>query len=549
MTLAAYPQPLPSEVDGIFVGGGHNSLVAAAYLARCGLNILILEANEKLGGGVTTEEVTLPHFRHNLHAFFVRWTADYTIWHDLDLDRYGVHAIYPEVQNAVPHDDGQRALLTYRDLDRSIAAIKELSADDADTYGRLHATFSELVDRIEAPLRFAPPLPGDELRDRLSRSRLGRRYLELADRSALDVILEAFSAEPLRALLGFNVAVRGYLPVIDEPGTGYCAVLALVNSHQGRMIRGGSYEMATALYFAAHDAGVRAVNRSRVVAIDVREGRAAAVETDDGRRVRARRFVASNLPADQTLLDLVGPSHLDADLVAALGEHRGLEEGLFGVHYALGRAPRFLAATTQPQLLTALNFALGYESSDDLLVDQRAISHRIVSGHTGLHASFPTVNDPTQAPPGAHTTFAWQFVASRTTEGHDRVWSPGDSDRQVRAVTACFAKYAPDFEDCVLAVAAHSPTDTGAHLMSMPRGDRHHGSFHPDNWGAERPHRSLSSYRTPIDGLYLCGSSQHPGGSFTGNPGFNAAGAIADGLGLEVWWRRRDARAVLDALD
>lgn len=549
MTLTTYAQPLPDEVDGVFVGGGHNSLVAAAYLARCGLDILVLEANSKLGGGVTTEEITLPQFRHNLHAFFVRWTADYTIWNDLDLDRFGVQAIFPEVQNAVPFDDGRRALLNYRDIDRSVAAIAALSPADADTYRRVHAEFSEIVDRIEAPLRFAAPLTTDEFRERLGRSGLGRRYLQLADRSALDVINGLFTAEPLRALLAFNVAVRGYLPVIDEPGTGYCAVLALVNSHQGRMIRGGSYEMAKALYAAGYAAGARAVNRSRVAAIEVRGGRAVGVETDDGRRVRARRFVASNVPADQTLLDMVGPAHLDGELVAALRNHRGLEEGLFGVHFALDRRPRFTAAAEHPEILESLNFALGYESHEDLLIDQRAITERVVPDHTGLHCSFPTVNDPTQAPPGAHTAFAWQFVASREADGADRVWARADNDRQVKAAIECYRRYAPDFEDCVLGLAAHSPTDTGAHLTSMPRGDRHHGSFHPDNWGADRPHHSISDYRTPVAGLYLCGSSQHPGGSFTGNPGFNAAGAIADDLGLQVWWPRRDAAAVLDALD
>ena len=549
MALTTDPQPLPDEVDGVFVGGGHNSLVAAAYLARCGLDIVVLEANDKLGGGVTTEEITLPRFRHNLHAFFVRWTADYTIWNDLDLDRYGVQAIFPEVQNAVPFDGGARVLLNYRDLERSAAAIAELSPDDAETYRRVHAEFSEIVTRIEAPLRFAPPLAADEFRVRLAGSALGRRYLELADRSALDVINDLFTAEPLRALLGFNVAVRGYLPVIDEPGTGYCAVLALVNSHQGRMIRGGSYEMAQALYAAGHAAGARAVNRSRVAAIEVRDGRAVAVETTDGRRVRARRFVASNVPADQTLLDLVGADHLDPDLAGALRDHRGLEEGLFGVHFALGRPPTFTAAAQHPEMLGSLNFALGYESHHDLLIDHDAIAQRVVPDHTGLHVSFPTVNDPTQAPPGGHTTFAWQFVASREPDGDDRVWLPSDNDRQVKAVIECYRRYAPDFEDCVLGLAAHSPTDTGAHLTSMPRGDRHHGSFHPENWGAERPHASLSDYRTPVAGLYLCGSSQHPGGSFTGNPGFNAAGVIADDLGLQVWWPRRDAAAVLDALD
>ncbi len=111
---------LPERVDGVFVGGGHNSLVCAAYLARAGKSVLVLEAAGRIGGGTTTDEVTLPLFKHNLHAFFVRWTPDYVMWNDLQLDDFGVRSIYPEVQNAVPFDGGERALVTYSDLDRSL---------------------------------------------------------------------------------------------------------------------------------------------------------------------------------------------------------------------------------------------------------------------------------------------------------------------------------------------------------------------------------------------------------------------------------------------
>jgi phytoene dehydrogenase-like protein len=547
--IVAAPPPLPQSVDGIFLGGGHNSLVAAAYLARCGLDVLVLEANDRTGGGVTTEEITLPQFKHNLHAFFVRWQSEDRVWTDLDLDSCGVRSVYPDVQNAVPFDGGRDALLNYTDLGRSLDAIRALSDVDAKTYEDVYTEYRELVGRIDAPLRFAPPLPADEQRARLKRSRLGRRYLELADRSALELVLEAFASEPLRALVLFNVAVRGYLPNIDVPGTGYCTPLALVNSHGGRMIEGGSARMAEALTRAVYAGGGRVATRSRVASIEVRDGRAVAVETTDGRRVRARRFIASNLPADQTLLDLVGSSRLDPGLAEALRTYRGLEEGLFGVHYALSRRPRFTAEGRHPELLSALNFAIGYESSDDLLVDMEAIRRRVVPDHTGLHVSFPSVNDPSQAPPEMHTTFAWQFVASQNPEGADRVWRGEDDARQVERITLTYQRYAPDFADCVLAVAAHSPTATAEYLTSMPRGDRHHGSYHPDNWGPNRPHPSLANYRTPVDGLYLCGSSQHPGGSFTGTPGFNAAGAIADDLGVEIWWDRPDARSVLDALE
>jgi phytoene dehydrogenase-like protein len=549
VALAGTHQPLPAEVDGIFVGGGHNALVTAGYLARAGLDVLVLEANDRTGGGVTTEEITLPLFQHNLHAFFVRWTSEDRIWRDLDLDSCGVTALYPDVQNAVPFDGGRDALLNYADVGRSIDAIRALSPADAQTYERLFPEFSQLVHQIDGPLRFAPPLPGDQQRELLGRSALGRRYLELAERSALDIITDSFVNEPLRAMMLFNVAVRGYLAAIDEPGTGYVAVLALVNSHGGRLIQGGSAEMAKALTRSVYNAGGRLATRARVASVEVRDGRAVAVETTDGRKVRARKFIASNVPADQTLLDLVGSNHLDPELAAALGDHRGLEEGLFGVHYALSRRPTFAAEAKHPELPQALNLAIGYENTDDILEDMRALQANELTDHTAIHASLPTVHDPTQAPAGAHTSFGWQFVSSRHGDGADRVWGAAEDAAQVDRINALYRTYAPDFDDCILAVAPHSPTATGLHLTSMPRGDRHHGSYHPDNWGENRPHPSLANYRTPVDGLYLCGASQHPGGSFNGTPGFNAAGVIADDVGAKVWWERSDPRDVLDALE
>ncbi len=547
-TSTPTPQALPDEVDGIFVGGGHNALVAAAYLGRTGHSVLVLESEDVIGGGVRTEEVTLPLFRHNLHAFFVRWTPDYRVWHDLDLDRFGVAAIYPEVQNAVPFDGGARALVTYRDLARSLEKIEAVDAEDARAYAETHREFSALTERIIAPLRFAAPLPPDEQRERLERSATGRRFLALADQPALDVIRDRFRSEPLRALLGFNVSVRGYLPVLDVPGTGYCAVLALPNSHEGRMIAGGSGEMARALGAAVYAAGGLLATRARVASIDISSGRAVGVTTDDGRHVKARHFVSSGIPAPMTLLDLVGREHLDASLVAAMEGYEWLEEALFGIHLALADRPRFAAEDAEPDVPRALNLALGYESSQDLERDMRAVRERRLPDISALHASIPTVNDPTQAPAGMHTTFGWQFVAATFPDGRE-AWRAGDRQAQAEAMLAGYATYAPGLAEQVLAMAPHSPADTAMTVPSMPRGDRHHGSFHPDNWETARPHVSLSGYRTPIDGLYLCGSSSHPGGSFTGTPGFNAAGAIADDLGWDVWWERRDARQVLDELE
>lgn len=535
---------LPEEVDGVIVGGGHNGLVTAAYLAKTGLRILVVEASSHIGGGLSTEEITLPLFRHNLHAFFVRWTPDYTIWNDLDLDRFGVRSIWPEVQNGLPFDGGERALVTYRDLDRSLAEIARLSTKDAETYRRLHAEFGELTRRIEVPLRFAPPIPFEELAGLLEGSTVGRRYLDLCRRSALEVVHDAFESEPLRALILFNVSVRGYLPVLDVPGTGAIVALALPNSHEGRIIAGGTAEAARGLAAAVTAAGGMVVTDAPVASIDVHRGRAAGVTLADGRSVRARRFVASSVPAAITLLELVDEP-LDPDLTAGLAEYRWLEEALYGVHWALADRPRFTAEAYAPDLPRALNLALGYESSDDLVAHMEAVRAARHTDTGPIHASIPTMHDPTQAPPGRHTTFGWHFVPGQPLRGK---WTEEAVNERLQAVASTYRRYAPNLEEVTLAVAAHSPDATEAYVPSMRGGDRHHGSYHPDNWGVKRSHPALAEYRTPIEGLYVCGSSQHPGGSFTGQPGYNAAGVIAADLGLERWWRPPEVRHILTGL-
>lgn len=533
---------LPDEVDGIFVGGGHNSMVCAAYLARAGLRVLVLEAAPRVGGGTTTEEVTLPLFKHNLHAYFVRWTPEYAVWKDLGLDRYSVRSIHPDVQNAVPFDGGERALVTYSDLDRSVEEIARVSPRDADTYRRLHAEFSWLTRQIDTPLRFSPPIPPDELEKLLGASAAGRRYLELDRRSPLEVVLDSFEHEALRSLILFNVAVRGYLPILDVPGIGSIVALALSNSHQGRLIEGGTYEVASAIAAAVIEAGGAVVAGAPVASIEVTNGRAVGVELGDGRRVRAGRFVVSGAPAPITLLELVGASHLDPGLRDDLAGYRWLEEALFGVHWALKERPVFTSEAYNPDVPRALNLALGYESSSDLVAHMEAVrrAQNILEGP--VHVSVPTIHDPSQAPAGHHTTFGWHFVPGPPTRGR---WDDGAVADRVGAIVGSYRNYAPNLENATLALTSHSPDATEARIASMRGGDRHHGSFHPSNWGFSRPSADMPGYRTPIEGLYLCGASQHPGGSFHGQPGYNAAGVVAEDLGVDPWWRPVDARDAL----
>ena len=537
---------IPEDIDGIFIGAGHNSMVCAAYLAKAGQKVLVLEAAPQLGGGTTTDEITLPFFKHNLHAYFVRWTPEYAVWNDLDLGRYGVRSLYPDTQNAVPFDGGDRALVTYSDTDRSVAEINRLSKKDGDAYRKLFDEYTALTRHVDTPIRFAPPLPADELTDLLNQSRLGRQYLAMDTQAPLDIVRNAFESEPLRSLVLFNVSVRGYVPNLDVTGIGSIVALALANSQGGRMVVGGSYEVAKAIASAVLDNGGTIVTNARVASINVTNGRATGVTLADGRVIDGAKFVVSSAPAPMTMLELVGGEYLNPSLRDDLAEYRWLEEALFGVHWALSDRPRFTAEAYNPDIPHSLNLALGYESSDDIVAHMEAVRAAENTPDGPIHVSVPTVHDPTQAPPDKHTTFGWHFVPGPPTRGK---WTESAVQDRAGAIIATYAKYAPNMGAATLATATHSPDATERRVISMRSGDRHHGSFHPSNWLVNRPTAQMPGYQTPIEGLYLCGASQHPGGSFHGQPGYNAAGVVADDLGLEKWWGPVGLRAVLAQLD
>jgi phytoene dehydrogenase-like protein len=530
--------------DVVVVGGGPNGLICAGYLARCGLEVVVVEAGPRLGGGLSTEEVTLPLFRHNLHAFFMRWTPDYRLWNDLRLGETKLKMIMPSRQNALPSSDG-RVLIAYSDTARTLDSFSAFDAEDAKRFADFLDEATRLSATVMEPLRFSPPLTGEERDDILRRSPNGRRFTALAEQSALDLTKELFDDERIRALVLFMCALRGYLPVLDVPGTGYLVVQAVAGAVNCRIAEGGSYEVARALTQQLYSNGGRALTSSPVESIDVARGRATGVVLADGKRIVARRAVVSNVPAPLTLLDLVGRRHLDASLAGALDEYSWNEEALFGAHLALDAAPSF---GDPEDGAAALNICLGYEQSADVERDMAEIRAGRVPSVAALHASAPSRSDPTQAPPGMHTAFGWSFVPLRPDGRDATYWTEDASRRQLDAMVDTWIRYAPNVASAELARAAHSPLDTFRALPSMWQGDRHHGLYHPDNVHEHRPLEGLSGYRTPIDRLYLCGASSHPGGSVNGLPGYNAAGIVAGDLGVDLWWAPVHARDALLAL-
>jgi phytoene dehydrogenase-like protein len=531
--------------DGIILGTGHNALVLQAYLCRSGLRVLSVDRAAEPGGGLTTEpNPELPGFRHNTHSFFHRAVTAMPWYRDLELRRHGAEYVEPELNVALILPDG-RALEWWTDLERTAVSFAEFSRRDADALRRWAEEFRPIVERILIPEAQSPPLPPERRRALLGRSPLGRRLLEVVERSPLEFVQQEFESDAVRAGLLFFNGLREI--DLRLPGFGHAIPALLAGRHKAQMCLGGSARLAEALVADIREHGGEVRTRAEPRAVLLREGKAAGVELADGERLVARAFVASGLNPQQTFLDL-----LDADALprpvgdAAAGFRYNRIAPLFALNLALREPPQYRAAEGRPELRQAFMLILGLERLDQF--------HEIVAAHeegrippTVMWGACPTLFDASQAPPGGHTAFMWEKLPY-ALRGDPAAWD-AEKEAHGRAMLDVWARFAPNLADgAVLHAFARSPLDTERRLPNMRGGDLLVGSFAEGQVGYHRPFPGAGCYRTPVPGLYLCGGSTHPGGNITGLCGYNAAAVVAADLGLPLWWDPPRAERALQAL-
>ncbi len=530
--------------DGIVIGAGHNGLVLQAYLCRAGLRVLALERALTAGGGLcTVEDDRCPGFSHNVHAVFLRGLTALPWYRDLELEARGVRAVQPALNLALLPGDGP-ALRWYTDVAQTCAALAELSPADAAAWRRIAEEFDSVVRSIVEPALAAPPLPPERQRALLARSEAGRMYLAVEPLSPREFVEKHFDHPLVKAALLYLCVIREY--DVSVPGQG-TLIPALIGSRvKAQLAVGGSSAVARGLLADVYAHGGAVWEGVAVRRILVERGRAAAVELGDGRRIGARAFIASSLNPQQTLLDLLGGEGLEAATRERVRGYRYQTVGpLFGLHLALEEAPRYaaIAGTPLPPLLTLLGLR-GPEDVYALYEDHaagRPARVPVIWGAT------PTAHDPSQAPPGKHTAFVWQKVPY-ALHGHAANWAAA-KEGHATALLARWREFAPNLADrAILSRFALSPLDTERRLPNMAGGDLGVGWMGPGQRGVDRPIAGLRPYRAPAPGLYLCGACTHPGGNITGLPGYNAARAIAEDLGMHPWWNPPDLEALWSGL-
>ena len=521
--------------DVVVIGGGHNGLVAAAYLGRVGLRPLVLERRGIVGGAAVTEEIhpgfRCPTLAHSGGPLLPKIASDF------DLAGRGVRALTPEVRVLALSPDGRNIPL-YDDPARTASALSGRSEKDSRRYGEFHASLGR-IGRFAAPLlSLTPPdLDGPPAGEIWQLLKLGKDFRGLPKRDAYrllrwgpmavaDLAAEWFETELLRAA----IASRGVYGMFGGPwsaGTGANLLIqAAIDPHSAgpaSFVQGGIGALTAALADAAREAGAEIRTGVDVARVDVRDGRAVGVVLSTGEQIAARAVV-SNADPKRTFLKLVDPTELDPEFAHRIRSYRS-SGAVAKVNLALSGLPKFRGANGDGQALLSGRIHIGPEI-DYIERAFDAAKYGNFSEHPWCDAVLPTVLDPSLAPAGAHVmSVTAQYAPERLREGD---WA-SRRDALGNAVVKTIAEYAPGFESLVVARQVLTPADleetyglTGGHIF--------HGEQALDQIFTMRPLLGWARYRTPIAGLYLCGSGTHPGGRVTGGPGANAAREIAKDL-------------------
>ena len=535
--------------DVIVIGGGHNGLVAAAYLAAAGLKVTVLERRAVVGGAAVTEEFH-PGFRNSVAAYTVS-LLNPKIIRDLELHRHGLRIVERPLSNFLPLPDGRYLKIA---PGRTKAEVEKFSAHDADRLDAYEARLERLTVVLRALALETPPnlATGQGLAPSfgalLDAAKVGNRMrslglegqrdlLELFTRSAGDVLDQWFESDPIKAILGFDGIVGTYASPYAV-GTGYVLLhhcWGEVNGKRGVWGHaiGGMGAITQAMARACAAGGVDIRTSSAVSEILIEKGRAAGVVTDKGERVAARAVV-SNLHPKLTFETLLDPAALPDDFRARIASYRS-GSGSFRMNLALSELPSFSAL---PGCEAAEHHGAGIVIAPSLAYMERAFMDARLSGWSAepiIEMLIPSTLDDSLSPPGRHVASLFcQHVAPKLPEG--RSWDEARepvADLMIDTVES----YAPGFKASVIASQILSPLDLEREF-GLIDGDIFHGRLSLDQLYSARPVLGHANYRTPILGLYMCGASTHPGGGVTGAPGHNAAREMIRDFRARRWVSR-----------
>jgi phytoene dehydrogenase-like protein len=523
-----------NQRDVVIIGGGHNGLVTAFYLAKAGFKPLVLERNAQVGGAAVTDEFhpgfrcsTLAHTAGPIRPDIVR---------DMQLEKNGLQLITPDVSVTALSSDG-RALSLYQDTNKSVQEISSFSQKDAAKYTEFQQSLTKISKVISDALATTPPNIDDPSRgDLWSMLKTGRairklgkkdmfRLLRWGPMAVADLAGEYFETEVLRAV----IAARGVFGTFLGPWSAGSALVLLIRaaadphpSGSASFARGGMGAVTQAMASAARAAGAEIRNNVEVIEIRIHNGAATGVLLSTGEEIPAKAVI-SNADPKRTLLKLTDPIHLAPDFVQRLQHYRG-NGTVAKVNLALSGLPKFTALKNGDISVLGGRIHIGHEI--DYL--ERAFDeskYGDFSRQPYLEATIPSLSDPSLAPEGKHVMSIYMQFAPFKLKGD---WEAQRKELG-QTVVKTLAQYAPNLPELILTHQIITPADL-EEVYGLTGGQIFHGELALDQFFTMRPLLDWARYRTPIENLYLCGSGTHPGAGLTGGSGANAAREILKDL-------------------
>jgi phytoene dehydrogenase-like protein len=517
--------------DAIVVGAGHNGLVNACYLARAGLDVLVVERNDWVGGAATSRSL-YPGFLYS-NCSYVCSLLRPEIMRDLELPKHGLQVVPYEGGVILKQDGGY--LGTFRDHDAHRREIGRHSLRDAEAYDRYSAEVIRQCRFIRPFLLRTPPDPTSlKPRDVQELLYLGRKFYDLTETEMADTVRfwtmsiaefldEFFETDVVKA--GFCISgIIGTALGPLSPGTAYVLLHHYMGDVDGAIgawgfARGGMGAISESLASSFRASGGTVRTGASVDKVLVQNGRAAGVVLDGGEEVRGR-LVVSNLDVKRTFLKLLEEPQLPSDFVRKVKNFK-IRGSSGKVNIALDGLPDFPALPpSAPFLRGDMHFTDSVERMEGAYDDWKAGRW---SADPFLDMMIPTTIDPTMAPPGKHFMSCFVQYCPPKVEGHD--WTDAERDGFAKTVVDQIAEYSPNFRDLILHMEVRTPREIEAET-GLTEGNIFQGELTFDQLLFNRPVPGYAQYRAPIGGLYMCGSATHPGGGVMGAPGRNAAAEV-----------------------
>jgi phytoene dehydrogenase-like protein len=515
--------------DAVVVGGGHNGLVCATYLARAGAKVLVVERRAKVGGACVTEE-PWPGYRMSTTSY-VSGMLRREIVQGLELVKFGLHMEAFDPQSFIPFPNGRHIFL-WQDTERTAKEIQKFSTRDAEAYPRYVKFWEQFAELIE-PMLLAPPPRLVDLAT-LMQGPEADRTIRTLFRSAKEVVEEYFESEEVRAAMALSCVTGSSLGPMT-PGSAYVMAhhsICSVNESKGcwGWVKGGMGSISQALLQAAERQGVTVLVNAEVAKIAIRDGTAEGVILKDGTRINSR-LVVCNADVLRVFSSLVEEPerYLSQRELTDLKNLR-VQGFAMKVNCAISQLPKFSCLSESTE-------RVGPEHMGDVIIApsveylERAYDEAKYgkpSSKPYLDCFIQSVHEPEVAPKGMHTLSILAKYAPYRLRSGGKSWDD-IGEEYADTVIETLAEYAPNLRSAVVKRQVLTPLDI-ERTYGITEGNSYHLDVTPDQVLSLRPIPGWANYRTPIKSLYLCSASTHPGGGVTGAPGYNAARVILEDL-------------------